>query len=257
MGAWDPEQYERYAAYRDRPALDLLVQLPPDLEPREVWDLGCGTGEHAALLARRWPHARVRGLDSSREMLAKARVRPEPVEWVDGDVASWRPDAPASLVFSNSALHWAPDHQVLLPALIAHLAGGGVFACQMPVTQGVPWREAVLELVRSARWRDRLAHVAAVQRVEMPERYYDLLSPLVSSVDIWSTTYLQALTGDDPVLEWLAGAGLTTYLAALTERDERRAFRADVGARMADLFPRRADGVTLFPFPRLFILARR
>lgn len=44
MAKWDPAQYERYKTYRDRPALDLLVQIPQDLEPDEIWDLGCGTG---------------------------------------------------------------------------------------------------------------------------------------------------------------------------------------------------------------------
>ncbi|MCG8399887.1 methyltransferase domain-containing protein, partial [Bacillus atrophaeus] len=77
----DPAQYERYKTYRDRPALDLLVQIPQDLEPDEIWDLGCGTGEHAALLARRHPGAKVYGLDSSPDMLVDARARSAPVTW--------------------------------------------------------------------------------------------------------------------------------------------------------------------------------
>ena len=35
---WDPAQYERYKAYRDRPALDLMVQIPGG--PRASRDLG-------------------------------------------------------------------------------------------------------------------------------------------------------------------------------------------------------------------------
>ncbi len=72
MTAWDPAVYDRYKAYRERPADDLTARLPPDLEPREIWDLGCGAGEHAARLKRRYPRARVHGLDSSPEMLAPA-----------------------------------------------------------------------------------------------------------------------------------------------------------------------------------------
>jgi len=74
MPSWDPAVYERYKAWRDRPALDLMVQIP-DRRFHEIWDLGCGTGEHAALLALRHPMARVHGLDSSPEMLRQARNR--------------------------------------------------------------------------------------------------------------------------------------------------------------------------------------
>ena len=52
MTQWNPTVYERYKAQRDRPALDLMLQIPRDLEPTEIWDLGCGTGEHAAVLAQ-------------------------------------------------------------------------------------------------------------------------------------------------------------------------------------------------------------
>ena len=102
-----------------------MVQIPPELEPREIWDIGCGTGEHAALLALRHPDARVHGLDSSAEMLAAARARPGAVEWVQGDIEAFEPDVPPDLIFTNAALQWAPDHQTLFPRLVGTLAPGG------------------------------------------------------------------------------------------------------------------------------------
>lgn len=53
MTTWDPDVYALYRRYRERPALDLLTAIPRDLDPREIWDLGCGLGEQAALLAAR------------------------------------------------------------------------------------------------------------------------------------------------------------------------------------------------------------
>lgn len=253
---WDPAQYERYKAYRDRPALDLLVQIPADLYPSEIWDLGCGTGEHAALLARRHPDAQVHGLDSSADMLKVARERPAPVEWVEASIADFAPQVAPDLIFTNAALQWLPDHETLFPRLVRALAADGVFACQMPMSFSQPWHVLMREVAAEGPWAERLANVRGVNPVADAQDYYAWLSPL-GEVDIWSTTYLHALTGDDPVVDWMLGTGLRPYVQALANEAERAAFLDAYRTRVALGLPRRADGVTLFPFPRLFIVARR
>jgi trans-aconitate 2-methyltransferase len=95
-----------------------------------------------------------------------------------------------------------------------------------------------------------------VRRLAGAEVYYGLLAPL-AQVDIWSTTYLHVLSGDDPVVDWMLGTGLRPMIQALDDAEERAAFLQAYRARVRVLFPRRDDGATLFPFPRLFILARR
>jgi trans-aconitate 2-methyltransferase len=257
MPSWDPETYERFKAERDRPALDLLLRIPVDLNPVEIWDLGCGTGEHAAVLAARHPGARVHGLDSSADMLARARARETPVDWVRADLADFEPKVAPDLVFSNAALQWASDHQTLLPRLASRLAAGGVFACQMPTAHNCGWHLALRDLAAEAPWTDRLSRVAGVRPVAAPEQYYDWLSPLCGEVDIWSTTYLHALEGDDPVVDWMRGTTLRPYLDVLTDAAEHTAFLAAYRDRVRAVLPARSDGATLFPFPRLFILARR
>ena len=72
--SWDPTQYLKYSGERLRPALDLLARIPL-AAPDSIVDLGCGAGNVTALLAERWPRARIIGVDNSKEMLAQARVR--------------------------------------------------------------------------------------------------------------------------------------------------------------------------------------
>ncbi len=254
---WDPEVYQRYKAYRDRPALDLMLRLPYDLEPGEFWDLGCGTGEHAAVLKRRRPRARVHGLDSSPEMLAEARARPDEVEWLEGDIAAFAPVRPPDLIFSNAALQWLPDHATLYPRLVGTLADGGVFACQVPMTFEAAWHVALRETAAQGPWAARLSAVRGVRQVEPAETYYDRLAPLCRELDIWSTVYLHVLEGEDPVVDWMRGTGLRPFLQALDGPGEEAAFLDAYRARLQPLFPRRPGGVTLLPFPRLFIVARR
>ena len=256
MAGWDPAVYQRYKAYRDRPALDLMVQVPADLAPREIWDLGCGTGEHAAVLASRHPYATVHGLDSSPEMLAKARARSTRVHWVQGDIAGFHPDVAPDLIFTNAALHWLPGLSRLVPRLLSTLAPGGVFACQVPLSHSAAWYDALRETIAEGPWADRLRDVEGTQAVPPAEDWHAWLAPNSTYVDIWTTTYLHALEGDDPIVDWMSGTGLRPYLAALPDEAERQAFCAVYGRRLAPLFPRR-DGITLLPFPRLFVIARR
>ena len=83
------------------------------------------------------------------------------------------------------------------------------------------------------------------------------MHPHSSGLDIWETIYLQQLEGENPVVEWTKGSALRPLLAALDSEDERQAFEADYARRIAEAYPPAADGRTLFPFRRLFIVARR
>ncbi len=251
--SWDPQQYSRFAGQRLRPALDLIARIPIEL-PQAVVDLGCGTGNVTRIVRNRWPQARIIGVDSSPQMLAEARLAEADIGWEQSDLASWNPPAQFDLVFSNAALHWLDDHPALFARLCGKVAAGGVLAVQMPRNFGAPSHTLMHELATSPPWRDMLASLLRPQPVLAAEDYYDLLAPRVRSLDIWETEYLQILEGENPVAEWTKGTWLAPLLAALAPQ-ARSVFEAEYRRRVAQAYPRRADGKTLFPFRRLFIVA--
>ncbi len=256
--AWNPAQYRRFEAERDRAALDLLVRIPPDLDPREIWDLGCGTGRHAALLKRRHPDARVHGLDSSADMLEQARGLEADVDWRLGDITGWTPGRPADLIFANASLQWLPDHERLFLGLAEALASGGVVAVQMPMAWESRHHRLMRAVAAEGPWADSLAGVDTIAPLLTAEAYYGVLSPACGQIDIWSTTYLHALDGPDAVLEWMKGTALRPYLTALADDAAMRtAFLSALGRALSDAFARGPDGRTLLPFRRLFLVARR
>jgi trans-aconitate 2-methyltransferase len=251
--AWDPAQYLKFAGQRLRPAVDLLARVDA-ADPRTVFDLGAGAGNVTQLLAARWPRARITGVDESPQMLAKAAAVAPAITWQRADLASWRPPAPADVVYSNAALHWLGGHDRLFPALLEALAPGGVLAVQMPRNFQAPSHALIAETVRSGPWRAALEPLLREQPVAEPAFYYDVLAPRAAALDIWETEYLQVLEGPDPVKEWVKGTWLGPLLAALAE-PERGRFEARYAELAARAYPRRPDGRTLFPFRRLFIVA--
>src|SRR5437764_7936277 len=142
--AWNPAQYLKFAGPRLRPALDLLQRI--DLgAPATVYDLGAGAGNVTRLIAARWPQAHIIGVDGSAEMLAKAAAENPGIQWRQADLASWRPERPADLIYSNAALHWLDGHDRLFPALLAGLAPNGVLAVQIPRNFGAPAHTSITQ----------------------------------------------------------------------------------------------------------------
>ena len=247
---WDPAQYQLFSDHRLRPARDLADRIPLDA-PGVVWDLGCGTGTPTALLRGRWPDAEIHGLDSSPEMLAEAQG--DDIDWVLGDIDGWDPGGPVDVIYSNAALHWLDDHEELLPRLLSHLGPGGVLAAQMPRNHMEPSHRRLFDLARSDRWADRVGHLVREAPVLTPRGYHGMLRPLTSHLDLWETSYQQALTGPDPVPSWTRGSVARPFLEALG--DDGGEFFDDYTRRLREDYPPAPDGVTLLAYRRVFIIA--
>ncbi|MEI6556898.1 MAG: methyltransferase domain-containing protein [Rhodospirillaceae bacterium] len=256
--SWDPARYDLFQRQRRRPALDLLAAALDWVgvaRPARVADLGCGGGFLASRLAEHWPEAEVTGVDGSAAMLEQARQSTTRVRWQQAELASWRPEAPLDLIISNAALHWLGDHQTLFLRLLAGLGRGGVLAVQMPRNFVAPSHALLAETIAAGPWAARFADRPGPAPVPEPERYVDWLAPRAADLELWETIYLHRLTGEDPVLNWTRGTALLPVLERLSE-SEQTAFLAAYGARLRTAYPRRSDGTTLFPFRRLFLLAR-
>ena len=252
---WDPVQYRRFGSERARPFFDLLARVQAD-QPRYVVDLGCGSGELTAELARRWLGATVLGVDNSPAMIGAARERERPrLSFVLGDVTEWEPAHPVDVLISNAVLQWVPGHASLLPRWAGALSRGGWLAFQVPGNFDQPGHVIAREMAASPRWRPLLRDVRLNRQATDPAAYLEILAGAGCEVDAWETTYLHVLHGEDPVVEWYKGTGLRPVLAAL-DGDQAREFLAEYGRRVREAYPPRPFG-TVLSFRRVFVVARR
>lgn len=250
---WDPKQYLNFEHERLRPAADLLARVPLG-GADAIFDLGCGAGNVTRLLAERWPEAAITGVDSSAEMLARAQAALPAAAWIEADLRAWAPSEPADLVFSNAALHWLEDHAALFPRLAGWVKPGGRLAVQMPANFDHPSHRAVHEICRSEPWRARFKGLRDAAGVHSLAEYHGWLAPLAKHQDLWETTYLHVLEGEDPVLEWFKGSLLVPCLEALPE-EFHEAFLEAYRLRVRAAYPKDPRGRTLMRFRRLFLIA--
>ncbi|HEY0697062.1 MAG TPA: trans-aconitate 2-methyltransferase [Micromonospora sp.] len=256
---WDPTTYLRYGDERARPFVDLLARVAAE-RPRAVVDLGCGPGNLTATLATRWPGARVRGIDSSVEMVRQAAALNTAVDFSVGDLRDWRPGPDDDVVVSNAALQWVPGHESLLVDWATRLPAGAWLAVQVPGNFDALSHRALRALIDAPDWRDRLGHLARRDPVLDPVGYAELLTGAGCSVDAWETSYVHRLPADPatghPVLGWMEGTALRPVRAALADEPAAwAAFRRELDARLSEAYPVHGGRVH-FPFRRIFFVAR-
>ena len=93
-----------------------------------------------------------------------------------------------------------------------------------------------------------------------PEGYLAALLATGAQADVWETTYFHILHGPDAVLEWVRGTALRPFLMALDAPDVTDAdvaeFLSAYAAVLRAAYPRDAEGRSIFPFRRIFGVAK-
>ena len=168
MADWNPSLYLQFDAERTRPAADLLSRIA-HLQVEHAVDLGCGPGNSTRLLRAAWPLATIVGIDNSPAMLVQAAQALPDCEFINADIARWRPAQPPDVIYANASLQWLTDHETLFPHLVNQLADNGTLAVQMPDN----WQEPSHTLMRQV-----------ASEMGLPDRGHHLFSsPCFSSGD--------------------------------------------------------------------------
>ena len=192
------------------PADDFYLALAGDA-PKNILDMGCGTGRLAAALAERGH--RVTGADPSAGMMQVARNRPgaERVRWVDSDSASLALDDRFDLIIMTGHVFQVfledDDVRATLRNLRRHLAPGGQLAFET--------RNPLVEEWRTWTPSRETLQVPGIGAVEM---HYDVMSTDPTFVTF--ETHFRFAPEDVVVA--------TTTLRFMS-RDELAAFLADAG----------------------------
>ena len=249
MAAWNPNQYLKFKNERTQPSRDLISRIALE-NPATILDLGCGPGNSTAALRRRWPDARVAGLDNSPEMIQAASKDFPGGEWILADVTTFQPPAQSDLIFANATLQWLQHHETLLPRLFGFVKPGGALAVQVPAA--APLAGAVIAVAADPAWRAQTAGCERLQNYRTPEYYFDIIRRLGSHFEIWQTTYYHILASQQGLIEWHRGTGLKPFLDRLPDDAARSEFEKEVLKKISPFYPAQADGRVLFPFKRIF-----
>lgn len=255
MADWNADQYLKFRAQRTLPAVDLAEKIGL-ANPETILDIGCGPGNSTAVLRKKYPNAKILGIDVSENMIETAKKTYPDMDFLlldagkDLDKLNRTFDA----AFSNACIQWIPNHRTLIPSMLSVLNVGGVLAVQIPMNYDEPIHQIIGRLAASDRWREKLGTPRVFHNLPQGE-YFDLLAEHASDFTMWQTTYFHRMASHDAIMEWYSGTGLRPYLNALADEADRARFYKEVFDEVKQAYPVQENGEIIFRFPRLFFTA--
>jgi class 3 adenylate cyclase/trans-aconitate methyltransferase len=233
----NPDRYEEHSTIQEQQSIKLAgildsETLTREFDPEYILDVGCGTGKVTERMAAKYPTAKIRGIDSSRSAIAKARTTHNPeqydIEYEQHRIEKYCPSDEVGqydLIFSNTTMHWVEDQHGAYGNLRQLIADDGVLA----IHQG--HKGSYKEL-----------HEVAVDVVNDfgYHRYFDNLNPPLDLI-YYTREEMESLldqhgfdnititvdedTAPETIIDDFAEASLNAYCERLESESQREIFR--------------------------------
>lgn len=252
---WNPNLYLKYGKERIQPSIDLVSRIDMD-QPVKIIDIGCGPGNSTQILAQRWPKAIITGIDNSPAMIEKAKMDYPKQDWLVLDAGTGEIEGKYDIVFSNAVIHWIPNHQALFRKFHTLLTDNGLIAVQVPIFWDMPLGIAIAKVAKQSQWASITKEATEQYTAHDYHFYYDVLTEIFQSIDIWETHYMHVLDSHLSILEMIKSTGLRPYLNLLENDTDKQAFEDMVLKHIKNDYPLQKNGKVILPFKRLFFIAK-
>lgn len=252
---WNPEIYNKFKSERFAPFFDLIEPIQKESN-MNVIDLGCGTGELTQKLAYLLPQSQVTGIDSSEEMLkeslsfslANLTFKQKSVE------QSILSGLQYDLVFSNAAIQWIENHQLVLPKILSLVKNGGQVAIQMPSNHEHFTHTAIRKLALKHPYAEALNGWFRVSPVLSIETYASILYyNNFTNIEVIEKAYPHVLENASALADWTSGTALIPYLERLP-LEMRKAFFTEYKTLLQNKYP---ESPVFYPFKRILMYGRK
>ena len=254
---FDGKKYEKASAHQKEWGLSIIAELCLRGDER-VLDLGCGDGTLTRQLADLLPHGEVVGIDASKGMIGVAQEKErENLSFILKDISCLDYVEEFDLIFSNAALHWIKDHNLLLRNVRRALRDGGVIRFNFA---GDGNCSSFFKVVREVILKDRFRryfqefewpwHMPSVTEYELTVEQSGF-----TKAKVWGENADRYFQNKDTMLNWVDQPSLVPFISMVAVKD-RSDFRDHVARRMIEETIQE-DGRCFETFRRINVVAEK
>lgn len=159
---WDSSLYDSKHEFVFKYGEDLIQLLQPK-SGEHILDLGCGTGYLSNLISA--SGAIVTGVDSSADMIAKAKETYPEVNFIVRSATAFVAANSFDAIFSNAALHWIKEKEQVIDCMFRNLKENGRLVLEMGGKKNV---EKIIDVLKATLVKYGFRDQAAVDQWYFP-----------------------------------------------------------------------------------------
>lgn len=252
---WNPEVYNQFKNIRYQPFFDLMNLISSENLKKAI-DIGCGTGEQTHILSEKFTDVEFLGIDSSAEMLAEAhQFQNSKLSFKQMLVEDLiETEEKFDLIFSNAALQWSDNHEILFPKLISLLSENGQFAVQMPIQAENVLNKILFQLASEEPFRTQLDGWNRVSPVLSIDEYAQIMFDNgLKDLSISVKVYPIIADNAEKLYQFISGSALIPYVERLDEV-ARENFISEYKKRIGEHFK---SFPAMYAFKRLLLYGKK
>ena len=253
--AWNPEVYDQFKNERSAPFFDLL-NLVQSKDNLSVIDLGCGTGELTSKLLDYLQDSQVLGIDSSAEMLEKARhFETSRLKFIQRNIEDQlNLNDTFDLIISNAAIQWCNNHKELFPRIIGMIKSGGQLAVQIPSNHEFIVHQLLRKVAETEPYQSAYNSWTREYTVLKIEDYAQILFDNKGrDITVFEKVFPHVMDDTEAIYTWASGTAMIPYIEKLPGDDLKEKFKQDYKKELKNVFP---ESPVFYPFKRTFISAK-
>lgn len=254
---FDGKKYEEHSQVQRGFGSSLISGL--NLKGDEkILDLGCGNALTTRELAGLVPEGKVVGVDWSISMLETAKThKTGNMELILLDINEMSFDNEFDVVFSNSTLHWVPDHEKLLENVRMALKHGGFMRLQFAADGNCPnFIEILKNAVELPEFNECFKNFTWPWNMPKLKDYEKLVRKTgFLNSRVWGEDINHHFPDENALVGWIDQPGIIPFVAVLP-KDIKELFRNFVIESMKDK-TKQADGTYLEIFERINVYAEK
>ncbi|WP_267405378.1 MULTISPECIES: methyltransferase domain-containing protein [unclassified Chryseobacterium] len=254
--AWNPEVYDQFKDERSAPFFDLLNLVDDLKDNMSVIDLGCGTGELTSKLLDHLRDSKVLGIDSSAEMLKKAKhFETNRLSFIQRNIEEQlNLNDTFDLIISNAAIQWCSNHKELFPRIISKINKGGQLAVQIPSNHEFIVHQLLRKVAETEPYKTAYHSWTREYTVLKIEDYAKILyENKGNDIVVFEKVFPHVMEDAEAIYNWASGTAMIPYIENLSDENLKEKFKEDYKQELKNIFP---ESPVFYPFKRTFMTAK-